>query len=163
MTPDETALVLAKAALVDMRTIGEEDVLAWHELLHRIDFPDALDAVRRHYSESRDRLMPADVIRLARLAREERRRLEQHEVRALPGRYEDDAERDERKRVGMAKLRAVVAPLVARMSIGREPQWQKTREVPGAWWENEAARERHSRELLAEMGRLRTDHTERDG
>jgi hypothetical protein len=74
MTPDETALVLAKAALIDMRTIGEEDVMAWYEIVQRLDFRDALTAVARHYGETRDRLMPADLIRHAKAVDHDRRR-----------------------------------------------------------------------------------------
>lgn len=157
MTPDETALVLAKAALVDMRTIGEEDVMAWHEIVQRVDFHDALRAVARHYGETRDRLMPADLIRHARIIRDERQRLDaKHEVRELPGRYETDQERDARNKAGRAKVQRVIAPLLARMSLDRAtPAWQRV-DGGGAWWEDDAARERHARQLLAEQGRLVT-------
>jgi hypothetical protein len=148
-------MVLAKAALVDMRTIGEEDVLAWHEIVHRLDFADALDAVPRHYAETRERLMPADLIRHTRSIRDERKRLEaKHPVRELPGRFETDEERDARNRENADKIRRqVIAPLVARMSIG--PEWQTTKvEASGAWWEDEAKRETHAKVELNRIGRL---------
>lgn len=157
MTPDETALVLAKAALVDMRTIGEEDVMAWHEIVQRLDFHDALSAVTRHYGETRDRLMPADLIRHARIMRDERQRLEaRHPVRELPGRFETDEDRDARNQANAAKIRReVIAPLVARMSID-EPAWQThAGDVPGAWWEDPDRRERHAKVELHRLGRLR--------
>ena len=35
------------------------------------------------------------------------------------------------------------------------PVWQASKHPPaGAWWEDEVQREKHSRELLAEAGRL---------
>ncbi len=157
MTPDEVAVVLSKAALVDNRTIGEEEVMAWHEIVHRLDLNDALIAVARHYAETRDRLMPADLIRHARIVRDERQRLDaKHEVRELPSRYETDEERDARNAAGRAKVQQVIAPLLARMSLDREtPAWQRV-DGGGAWWEDEEKRERHARQLLAEHGRLAT-------
>lgn len=159
MTPDEVAVVLAKAALVDNRTIGEEEVMAWHEIVHRIALPDALAAVARHYGETRDRLMPADLIRQSRVIREERARLDaRHPVRELPGRFETDEERDARNKENLAKIRRqVIAPLVARMSIPDAEQWIPLKGAKGAWWEDDDARERHSIELLAEQGRLRIE------
>ncbi len=77
MTPAEVARVLAKASAYDQRTIGETDVAAWHEILGRYDYADALSAVARHYAETRERLMPADLIKQIKAVREERRRLEQ--------------------------------------------------------------------------------------
>lgn len=157
MTPDEVALVLTKASAVDQRTIGEADVLAWHEILERVELADAIEAVKRHYAASRERIMPADVLKLSRTVRDERSRATAAPL-ALPGRFEDDAERDARVKAGAAKVRKVIAPLIARMSVDRDkPMWQKTGPARGAWWEDEDARERHATELLAEMGRLHVD------
>ena len=65
MTPNDAARVLAKAAAVDQRTVGDADVLAWYEILADLDPQDCLDAVKLHYAESTDRLMPAHVRRRA--------------------------------------------------------------------------------------------------
>ena len=65
MTPADAAKVLAKAAAFDQRTIGRTDIAAWHEALSDIAASDALDAVTMHYRASRDRLVPADVRRIA--------------------------------------------------------------------------------------------------
>lgn len=153
MTPEDIVDVLTKAAAFDQRTVGEADVLAWHEVLHRLDLADALAAVSRHYTESRERIMPADVVRLVRAIREERARIERrHEVRELPGKFEDDAGRDARLKAGTAKVRKVIAPIVARLSM---PGFERTkREARGAWWEDEHARERHAVHVLAEQQRL---------
>jgi len=80
----DIASVLAKAAAFDQRTVGQADILAWHEALHDLDPADALAAVTRHYASSEVRLMPVHVRRIAldlardrhRAAREEQERLE---------------------------------------------------------------------------------------
>ena len=65
MTPDEVAIVLTKASAFDQRTIGETDVMAWHEVLVDIAVDDALAAVTEHYRDSSTRLWPADLRRIA--------------------------------------------------------------------------------------------------
>ncbi len=113
MTPEDVIDVLAKAAAFDQRTVGQADVLAWHEILHRVDRVDALSAVTRHYAESRDRLMPADVVRLGRIARLDRERaarLRTSEPLALPSRFETDEERDLRLERGLAQCKTVLGP-----------------------------------------------------
>lgn len=109
MTPADVARVLAKAAAFDQRTVGEADVMAWHEILAGYDLGDALAAVTRHYRESTDRIMPAQLRRLATLVRDERRRVEGcSEALALPSRYEPDPDRDERMQAGMAQCRHIL-------------------------------------------------------
>lgn len=120
MTPDEVAVVLSRAALVDMRTIGEEEVMAWHAIVHAVDLHDALDAVVRHQGETRDRMMPADLIRHARIVRDERERREpRHEVRALPSRFEDDITRDIRIKQGLGLCAEAIGPLMAKLAERR--------------------------------------------
>lgn len=120
MTPAETARVLAKCAAYDQRTVGEADVMAWHENIGDLDYGDAMEAVRRHYRESTERIMPAHVRQSCRAIRNERRRLETHEARALPGRFEDDAIRDLRINRGMATCAEVLGPILARLAERRE-------------------------------------------
>lgn len=85
MTPGETARVLAKAAAFDQRTIGESDVLAWHEALADLNGADALNAITQHYATSDQRIMPVHVRRLATDIRRERHRIEREtdEQRAI--------------------------------------------------------------------------------
>jgi hypothetical protein len=157
VTPAEVARVLAKASAYDQRTIGETDVAAWHEIVARYQFADALPAVAKHYAETRDRLMPADLVKQIRAIRDERARLEKRSAPlALPGRFEDDPERDERNKENLAKVRReVIAPIIARMSIPEPGQWIPLKGEPkGAWWEDPEKREQHANEVLAEMGRL---------
>lgn len=127
MNKSEVAVLLGLAAARDQRTVGETDVLAWHEDVGDLDFADAREALRRHYRESTDRIMPAHVRRLTRLVRDEQRRLAgQHEVRALPSRFEDDITRNLRVREGVAQCRDVLAAVMARLEAGRGEEGRET-------------------------------------
>lgn len=109
MKPSEVAVVLTKAAAYDRRTIGEADVAAWHEAIGDLDLEPALAAVTRHYRDTAEWLMPADVRRHAAEIRREHDRLQRRSpALALPGRYETDQERDERIRRGVAACRAAL-------------------------------------------------------
>jgi hypothetical protein len=66
-------MILTKISAYDRRTIGDADAEAWAEALEgRVTVQDALTAVRDHFRESTSWIMPADVIRLGKLARMER-------------------------------------------------------------------------------------------
>lgn len=106
MTHDEVAVLLAKCASVDQRTVGRADVLSWHELVGHLPLADTLDAVRRWYGARRDRIMPSDVIEGVRAIGNERAQAQPHEVRALPSRFEADDVRDDRIRRGVQDLTA---------------------------------------------------------
>ncbi len=60
------ALVLAKAAAFDGRTIGDADIEAWHECIGQLGFDAAMAKVTEHFRQSRERLMPADLMPAAR-------------------------------------------------------------------------------------------------
>lgn len=64
MNLSETARLLAAIAAFNNRTIGAADVGAWQSVLGDIELADAMEAVRRHYTESTEWLMPAHVRRL---------------------------------------------------------------------------------------------------
>jgi hypothetical protein len=115
MTRSEIALLLGAVAARDQRTIGDADVLAWHEDLGDLDFADARAAVSRHYRENDKRIMPAHIRHHVRIIRSERR--SQAEVRELPSRFETDGERDERIRRNVAKIRTLLADMAARHSV----------------------------------------------
>lgn len=109
MTPEDVVDVLSKCSAFDQRTVGEVDVIAWHEILGRVDREDALAAVARHYADSRDRAMPADILKLSRVARDERKRIEgKSEPLALPSRFEPDPDRVRRIAEGIAAARAIL-------------------------------------------------------
>lgn len=83
MNLEEVGAVLAKAAAFDNRTIGDANLLAWHEVLGDLDVRDCLAAITRHHSESTEYLMPGHVRRLAEQIRKERRDRERSEQRRL--------------------------------------------------------------------------------
>lgn len=72
MTQSEAAQLLAVAAAFDRRTVGEPDAVAWADALADVNPGDALEAVRRHYRDSTDYLMPVHVRRLVKEIRAER-------------------------------------------------------------------------------------------
>jgi hypothetical protein len=116
MNRSETALLLGSIAARDQRTVGETDVLAWHEDLGDLPFDDARSAVSRHFRETTERIMPAHIRRQVRIIRDERRA--STEVAALPpGRFEDDPERTERIARNIAKIQVLLADIAAKRSI----------------------------------------------
>lgn len=74
METRDAAILLAKCAAYDSRTIGRADAEAWAEAMTHagIGTEQALTAVGAHYAEERDRVMPADVIRIVRATRRQR-------------------------------------------------------------------------------------------
>lgn len=78
MNLSETALMLAQIQAYDQRTVGESDVIAWHSLLVDAPFEDCREAIRRHYAENTERIMPAHVRRLVRDIHGEREALARH-------------------------------------------------------------------------------------
>src|SRR5688572_30985013 len=96
MTPADVARVLASAAAFDRRTVGEFDVAAWHKVIGHLPLADAIEAVARHYGNTRQWIMPSDVIQNALALRNERASKNPHPVRELPSRFEQDQDRDVR-------------------------------------------------------------------
>lgn len=64
MNIQETGRVLAKAAAIDNRDVGEMAVLAWHEALEDIDYMPALRAVTEHRRTSDEYLLPIHIRRI---------------------------------------------------------------------------------------------------
>ncbi len=85
MNHSEVAKLLTLAAAYDQRTIGEADVLAWHELLSETNPRDAAAVVKTHYATKRERLMPIDVIEGVRKIRHDRLERLEHEATPPPG------------------------------------------------------------------------------
>ncbi len=104
MTPADMADVLTAAAAYDGRTIGIGDVGAWHAAAGDLDREDALGAVVRHYANTTDRMMPAHLRQCVLAIRNERAASREHEIRALPSRFEADPERAERIQRGIAEI-----------------------------------------------------------
>lgn len=78
MNLPETARLLTMIASFNNRTIGESDVIAWQSVLPDVPLADAEEAVRRHYAESTDWLMPAHVRHIVRDIHTERDALARH-------------------------------------------------------------------------------------
>jgi hypothetical protein len=72
VTTDEIIDLLTLLAAYDRRTIGEGDVNAWMLAAGDLPYDDARHAVARHYRQSREWLMPADVRHLVKAVRDER-------------------------------------------------------------------------------------------
>lgn len=108
MTPSEVARVLTKAAAYDSRTIGEADVLAWHEVLSEVDLADGLAAVALHYAEHTERLMPAHVRRIANQLAKDRHRVERE---ARQRAAVEAAAADPTRRDRSAEVRALILEL----------------------------------------------------
>lgn len=73
MTPDQTKMILAKAALIDNRIIDIHVIRAWHEVIGRYEYEDALAALTLHRQNSTEYLMPGHIkenIRNAKLMRD---------------------------------------------------------------------------------------------
>jgi hypothetical protein len=111
MTPGEAARLLAACAMYDFRSVEKPDGLAWHHVIGDLDFEDAMEAVRRHYADSTDRMMPAHVRAGVKAIRDERRRTEPSEARALPSPFEHDLDREMRAKRGAASVREVLAQI----------------------------------------------------
>jgi hypothetical protein len=115
MTPGEVARLLAAAAMFDYRKVEKADAQAWHFVLGDLEFDDAMQALRCHYAESTERLMPAHVRQGVRAIRNERANKAHSEALALPSRFEDDEDRTERARRGSVQVHEVIAELAQRM------------------------------------------------
>ena len=72
MTPAEAAMVLGVASSFDRRTVGEADAQAWAAAMPDVRMVDARDAVVAHYRETRDWVMPADILRRVYVMRRQR-------------------------------------------------------------------------------------------
>jgi hypothetical protein len=72
--PQETSQILALCAAYDSRTVGRADILAWHDVIGDVAYADAMQAVKDHYRDHRERITVADIrdrVRAMRLARVE--------------------------------------------------------------------------------------------
>ena len=92
MTIEETIDLLTAAAAFDRRTVGKADAVAWHTVVGDLAFVDCLVAVRGHYTDTTDWLMPAHVRQRVRAMRRDRidraiPAAPPAEVADAPGRY----------------------------------------------------------------------------
>lgn len=69
MNRREVSELLTLAALVDNRTVTDEAVLVWHQIIGHVAYDVALEALRAHFNESTAWLLPAHITAYARKAR----------------------------------------------------------------------------------------------
>lgn len=62
MNKEEVGKFLTLTALIDNRTITTEVALMWSEIIGHLSLDDAVAAMKEHYAETRQWLMPADVL-----------------------------------------------------------------------------------------------------
>ena len=68
----ETGELLALISAYDNRNFNKETTAAWYDLLSPYTLAEAKHAAKKHYAESRDWLMPADVLRIIKTERRNR-------------------------------------------------------------------------------------------
>lgn len=61
ITPADAARLLALAAAFDRRTIGEADAVAWADALDGLTVDECSTAIRAHYRQTTEWLMPAHI------------------------------------------------------------------------------------------------------
>lgn len=116
MTPGDAARVLASCMFFDGRQMPEDKqlrrdfTLAWFTVIGDLELDEALEAVRRHYMTSRKWAMPVDIRDGVAALRKERRELEQpeHEIRALPSKFEKDVTKAAGVKRGMSEARTAL-------------------------------------------------------
>lgn len=116
MNIQQTATVLAKAAAVDNRDVGQAAVMAWHEIIGDLELAECLEAVARH---RRDQpgvyLEPGHVRRIAKVIRDERRKGEV--IKTLPPNRFELTSRGEPSVRGADRVREILAEIAAKKAV----------------------------------------------
>lgn len=79
MNYHDSAMLLAKLAAYDRRTVGEADIVGWSEVMGDVELTDALEAVTMHYASSADFAMPSHILRQVSVIRNRRADVRQTE------------------------------------------------------------------------------------
>lgn len=74
MTPDEIKRLLAQAAARDARQPSQAMAMAWRIDLEGVEFPEAVEAINRHFRSSTAYLDPARIWEHVRIIRDEKRK-----------------------------------------------------------------------------------------
>lgn len=115
MTPADAAELLTLAAAFDRRTIGKADAIAWSDALAGLEPTDCAEAIRAHFRESTDYLMPAHVRQGVRKIRADR-------VRAADSSLLDPHDVDPADVNGYLEARRRrIAAVAAGYDVDREP------------------------------------------
>src|SRR3954471_23657597 len=74
MSRGEVARVLAAMALIDKRTVDENDIRMWYGLIPGdVTVEEAVQGIRLYYQQHTKPMMPAQLIQFARMAKPDRR------------------------------------------------------------------------------------------
>ena len=126
MLRSQTARLLAKAQLIDNRTVDELTIEAWFELVGHLDFDDAMAALTEHRRTSTEWVTPAHIITGVKAIR--RARLETGTaIEGEPDADPDDvvaylaAVRERRQRVAAGEKLRPVAALIESAAPKRVP------------------------------------------
>lgn len=121
MTPGDAARVLAACATFDNRKVrgpeGEQLAEAWFSVIGDLDFLDAIEAVRRHYRDSAEWMMPVHVRRGVAAIKAERRQKQPAPARAIPSRFEKDPEKAARAKRGAEIPRTALAAVFEKIAL----------------------------------------------
>ncbi|URM87307.1 helicase loader [Microbacterium phage Antuna] len=104
MNKRETAMIVARVADIDRRTLSDTIVETWHEIIGMMPYDEALEALRIVASESPETIKPAHLLRARKTARAE---IERRKRRADRQRELDASTREQRQRQVAAELRAI--------------------------------------------------------
>lgn len=104
----ETDALLTLIHNVDKRKLDDAVILTWHELIGELDFADCVEAMKAHFRECTDYLLPAHIVAGVRAIRNARSSADPEggNPLALPSRFEADEIRDERVRHNVRELMA---------------------------------------------------------
>jgi hypothetical protein len=114
----ETNRLLTVVAAVDNRRIDDATVSVWAGILGDLGIDECMQAARRHFATSAAYLLPVHIRQLVSVIRDERR--PKSEVLALPSRFEDDDERVQRVRRGIALCAQTLGVSAAERESRRE-------------------------------------------
>lgn len=143
MTRGDVARLLALIQAFDRRTIGETDVEAWTLVIADLDQADCAEAIRQHFTESREWIMPSDVRGRAKILARTRR--------AAEARLELEAPPLDRE---------VVAARYAELQAEVRKRGHKPPEVKSVPHEDYRSEDARRREAQAEVEQLRHDQGE---
>lgn len=111
MNKRETAMIVARVADIDRRTLSDTIVETWHEIIGAMPYDEALEALRIVASESPETIKPAHLLRARKTARAE---IERRERRAARQRELEAASKPQR----IADVREAIAYMPRGISNG---------------------------------------------
>jgi hypothetical protein len=138
---NETTQALALAQAFDNRTVGEVNIRAWHAVLGDADAADVMAAIKNHYAETTEWIMPAH-IRTAVRDMVSQREMATHATGWAPGQAgvpKDQAmpEVTTGERLSLGDLPAAVAELLARVRADLPDGSREKLKPRQMYWERE--------------------------